>query len=67
LLWAIARHAAVQHGRIWALHNLRKEIFRLGKSQNLRLNSGLWIKLEQFSEVRRKSLTGLMNFALETC
>jgi len=37
------------------------------KSQNLRLNSGLWIKLEQFSEVRRKSLTGLMNFDLETC
>jgi hypothetical protein len=28
-----------------------------GKSQNLRRNSSLWISLEQFSEVRRKSLT----------
>jgi hypothetical protein len=27
------------------------------KSQNLRRNMGLWISLEQFSEVRRKSLT----------
>ncbi len=30
------------------------------KSRNLRRNSSLWIKLEEFSEVRCKSLSGLM-------
>jgi hypothetical protein len=36
-------------------------------SQNLRRNSGLWIKLEQVSEVRRKSLTGLAKIGKQSC
>src|SRR5699024_4917561 len=36
-------------------------------SQNLRRNRGLWIKLEQVSQVLRKSLTCLMNFPPHDC
>jgi hypothetical protein len=35
----------------------RRSVSAKVKSQNLRRNMGLWISLEQFSEVRRKSLT----------
>jgi hypothetical protein len=37
------------------------------RSQNLRRNRGLWIKLEQVSQEWRKSLTGLMKLTVESC
>jgi hypothetical protein len=39
----------------------------MADSQNLRRNSGLWIKLEQVSEVGRKLLTCLVKIAAQSC
>jgi hypothetical protein len=65
---------AVQRRRVAAQHFLPLDLLRAwsapargGDSQNLRRISRLWIKLEQLSQVCRKSLTALMKIALQTC
>lgn len=50
-----------------AMSTARSDCDRAPDSQNLRRISRLWIKLEQVSQVSRKSLTALAKIALQTC
>jgi hypothetical protein len=58
---------AVQHGLETPLITRPPRRLETMKSQKLRLNMGLWIKLEQVSEDCCKSLTDLAKFPVKCC